>query len=193
MDYWIGIDMERQQRRLSYTGSGAIVATQSIAYTLYRDPSGMAEEAPEDFWCCRSHHPCGFWKLTAADKLCAIGFSAQQHLLIATTSDFNPLTRVITWADTRANAAATALRNADQGHNIFMRTGTPIQPMLPLSKLHWLKHDQPDLFQAADHLWTSRLMSFIACLVSTSSICRLLAQPASSFRKATVGSRYLDC
>ena len=153
MDYWIGIDMgTTATKAVLYTGSGAIVATQSIAYTLYRDPSGMAEEAPEDiFDAVVATIRAVSEKLTAADKLCAIGFSAQQHSLIATTSDFNPLTRVITWADTRANAAATALRNADQGHNIFMRTGTPIQPMSPLSKLHWLKHDQPDLFQAADH------------------------------------------
>ena len=49
MDYWIGIDMgTTATKAVLYTGSGTIVATQSIAYTLYRDPSGMAEEAPEE-------------------------------------------------------------------------------------------------------------------------------------------------
>ena len=96
MDYWIGIDMgTTATKAVLYTGSGTIVATQSIAYTLYRDPSGMAEEAPEDiFDAVVATIRAVSEKLTAADKLCAIGFSAQQHSLIATTSDFNPLTRV---------------------------------------------------------------------------------------------------
>lgn len=153
MDYWIGIDMgTTATKAVLYTDSRTIVASHSIAYELYREPSGMAEEAPEDiFDAVVGTIRALSEKMTAADNLCAIGFSAQQHSLIATSSDFKPLTRVMTWADTRANAAATALRNSDQGHDIFMRTGTPIQPMSPLSKLRWLKDDQPDLFQAAHH------------------------------------------
>ena len=150
MDYWIGIDMgTTATKAVLYTGSGTIVAAKSIAYTLYRDSAGMAEEAPEDiFDAVIGTIRAVSEYLTAADKLCAVGFSAQQHSLIAASADFTPLTRMLTWADTRANAAATALRNSEQGHDIFMRTGTPIQPMSPLSKLCWLKQDDPGLFQA---------------------------------------------
>lgn len=76
MDYWIGIDMgTTATKAVLYTGSGTIVATQSIAYTLYRDPSGMAEEAPEDiFDAVVATIRAVSEKLTAADKLCALGF-----------------------------------------------------------------------------------------------------------------------
>ena len=40
MDYWIGIDMgTTATKAVLYTESGTIVETQSIIYTLYRDPS----------------------------------------------------------------------------------------------------------------------------------------------------------
>ena len=32
------------------------------------------------------------------------------------------------------------------GHEIYLRTGTPIHPMSPLSKLVWLQNEQAELF-----------------------------------------------
>lgn len=35
------------------------------------------------------------------------------------------------------------------GHEIYRRTGTPIHPMSPLSKLLWMKEEEPDLYARA--------------------------------------------
>jgi gluconokinase len=151
MKYWIGVDIgTTSTKAVLFTADGSVVTSHHVAYELYRDPTGMAEEAPDAiFEAVLITIRALSEKLTADDTLCAIGFCAQQHSLIALSHDFKPMTRVITWADTRAKQYATALRNSEKGHAIFMKTGTPIQPMSPLSKLLWLKNEQPDIFKQA--------------------------------------------
>lgn len=150
MTYWIGVDIgTTATKAVLFTASGEVKTSHTIAYDLYRNPSGMAEEVPEDiFDAVIGTIRAVSDSLTVTDKLAGIGFSAQQHSLIGAAYDFRLLTRVITWADTRANEEATTLRNSALGHAIFMRTGTPIQPMSPLAKLLWLKNKHPERFQA---------------------------------------------
>ena len=62
------------------------------------------------------------------------------------------MTRVITWADNRAADAATALKQQPLGAKIFAATGTPIHPMSPLNKLHWLADAHPDLLAATQQV-----------------------------------------
>ena len=41
------------------------------------------------------------------------------------------------------------IKNEWNGHHIYLRTGTPIHPMSPLSKLTWLRYDHKELFDRA--------------------------------------------
>jgi gluconokinase len=85
----------------------------------------------------------------AADGVIAVAFSAAMHSLIAVDADGAPLTRSITWADSRATGWAEHIRDALGGEAIYRRTGTPIHPMSPLAKLLWLRKEQPELFARA--------------------------------------------
>lgn len=149
MNYWIGLDIgTTSTKAVLMTAARTVVATQTVAYQLYRDHAGMAEESPEViFEAVIATIGRVAQHLSDQDCLCGIGFSAQQHSLILATQDNIPLTRVITWADTRATDAAESIRQSSHGHDWFMRTGTPIQPMAPLAKLLWLQTERPELFQ----------------------------------------------
>jgi gluconokinase len=59
------------------------------------------------------------------------------------------LTRVITWADTRAADEAERLRA--EHPELHDRTGTPLHPMAPLPKLVWLRAHEPETFAAVRH------------------------------------------
>ncbi|MFP3489135.1 FGGY family carbohydrate kinase, partial [Staphylococcus sp. SIMBA_130] len=50
--------------------------------------------------------------------------------------------------DNRSAQWAEKIKNDMDGHEIYRRTGTPIHPMSPLSKLVWLKNDEKELFQS---------------------------------------------
>jgi gluconokinase len=80
-------------------------------------------------------------------SLMGLSFSAAMHSLIAVDAEGQPLTRSITWADNRSAKWAEKIKREHHGHEIYLRTGTPIHPMSPFVKLVWLRNEQPELFE----------------------------------------------
>src|SRR5699024_2378522 len=75
-----------------------------------------------------------------------ISFSSAMHSLIAMDKNNQPLTECITWADNRASDYAEKINKEHNGLEIYKRTSTPIHPMSPLSKIFWLKHENPEIY-----------------------------------------------
>lgn len=86
----------------------------------------------------------------AKDELSFISFSSAMHSLIAMDKDCKPLTNSITWADNRSVAYAEQLKASDQGTQLYHRTGTPIHPMSPITKVMWLRKEHPEIFNKTD-------------------------------------------
>ena len=76
-----------------------------------------------------------------------VSFSSAMHSVIAVDQEGHPLTQCITWADSRSKKWSDYINNEWNGKEIYQRTGTPIHPMSPLSKITWLVNDYPDLFK----------------------------------------------
>lgn len=153
MEYLIGVDLgTTATKAVLFEKNGKIVASSSQAYPLYRDASGMAEEALEDIFeaVLVTIREVSF-NLAEEDELLAVSFSTQMHSLIAFDENWQPLTRVITWADTRAVKYTEQIKNSAEGFEIYKRTGTPLHPMAPLSKLIWLREEKNDIYQRAAH------------------------------------------
>ncbi|MGZ4107693.1 MAG: gluconokinase [Tumebacillaceae bacterium] len=79
----------------------------------------------------------------------AIGMSTAMHSLIVMDAQNEPLTNSIIWADNRSVKQANRIKNELGGDAIYRRTGTPIHPMSPLSKLLWMREEQPETFAKA--------------------------------------------
>ncbi|MDR2660786.1 MAG: gluconokinase, partial [Lactobacillaceae bacterium] len=155
MEYFIGVDLgTTSTKAVLFDKKGTVIATANHGYELYRDAIGMAEEDLDEIFDAFSEsireitHKINF---EDGDQLSAISFSSAMHSLIAFDDNWNPLTRVITWADTRAVDFTEQLKENGLGQQIYEKTGTPIHPMAPLSKLLWLKDNQPEVFQKAKH------------------------------------------
>jgi gluconokinase len=83
----------------------------------------------------------------AADvEVAGVSFSTAMHTLMGLDGDGQPLTPIVTWADTRATEQAERLRASPEGIELQRRTGTPVHPMAPLAKLLWLRDAEPALF-----------------------------------------------
>jgi len=76
----------------------------------------------------------------------AIGFSSAMHGVLCVDEAGEPLSRVITWMDRRAHAIADGWRADGNGSALYARTGAPMHPMLPVTKLRWLSENDPELF-----------------------------------------------
>ncbi len=72
------------------------------------------------------------------DELITLGFSAAMHSLICVNEEGSPISPALIWADGRSYAQAEAVKKTI-GSSIYAKTGTPIHPMTPFSKLLWMK------------------------------------------------------
>lgn len=147
MDYYLGVDIgTTSTKAVLYDEDGRLIDSFSQGYPLYRDPSGMAEQDPEILMNAVFSvikQGAAAVKLSGGQVL-AVSFSSANQSLIALDRDFQPLSRAITWADTRARVVADELKKTPAGRELYRRTGTPIHPMSPLTKLLWLRQAKPD-------------------------------------------------
>lgn len=72
------------------------------------------------------------------EKLIAVGLATAMHSLICVDEKKQALSNAIIWSDSRSSQQAAEL-NADEGKELYFKTGTPIHPMSPLLKLIWMK------------------------------------------------------
>lgn len=152
-EYFLGIDIGTSSvRAVLFDRMGTPINFSSSEYPLITSIDGKAELDPELI----------FYKLLGTLKSCinfpgfnhtdlyGIGLSCQMHSLMAVDCKGNPLTNLITWVDTRAKDEAKVIETRFDVKEMYEKTGCRVQhPMYPLSKLLWLKHNNPEIFNKA--------------------------------------------
>lgn len=151
-NYLLGVDIgTTSTKAVLFNRSGKIQSQHAVEYPLYTPVPGAAEQDVEEILqAVKTSIREAIEKSTIKkEELLFVSFSAAMHSLIAVDSDGKALTNSITWADQRSEPWAKKLK-AENGHQIYLRTGTPIHPMSPLAKIIWLKNEQPKLFKKTD-------------------------------------------
>ncbi|UXV42028.1 gluconokinase [Staphylococcus simulans] len=152
MQYMIGVDIgTTSTKAVLYDENGQYLLKHNIGYDMQTPDVDTSEENPDEIF------DAVLMTIKAViregkvgpDDVKLIAFSAQMHSLIAMGNEQKPLTQSITWADNRASRHAEEIRQQHHGHEIYKRTGTPIHPMSPLSKIYWLKDEHPEIYQQA--------------------------------------------
>ncbi|MFD1670778.1 gluconokinase [Agrilactobacillus yilanensis] len=150
--YMIGTDIGTTSTKcVLYDLKGHVIAHADKGYPLYQDVPDMAEEDPEDIFNAVIDVLGQVIRKVKVkpEEIKGVSFSSAMHSLILMDENDEPLTRAITWADNRAAKYSEELKANGLGAEIYAKTGTPIHPMAPLSKMLWLKNEQPDLFKKA--------------------------------------------
>ncbi|WP_290589856.1 FGGY family carbohydrate kinase [Alicyclobacillus sp.] len=146
----MGVDIgTTSTKAIVYDAEGRVLAKASAGYPLYTDAPAAAEQDADEVL-------AGVMQAIAeaaqtsgqADAIRWLSVSAAMHSVLPVDERGRPLTRALTWADSRGQRQAEAIR-ADAGHGLYLRTGTPIHPMSPLVKLCWLREAEPDVFRRA--------------------------------------------
>ncbi|WP_239751410.1 gluconokinase [Mammaliicoccus sp. H-M34] len=149
MKYMIGIDIgTTSTKAVIYDEEGNFLNKHSIEYPMSTKEIGVAEENPEEIFDAVIFTVKKVIRDTGAEpkNIKLLSFSSAMHSLIAMDKDNKPLTECITWADNRASKYANMINEKHDGLEIYKRTGTPIHPMSPLSKIFWLKHEHADIY-----------------------------------------------
>jgi gluconokinase len=149
MKYMIGVDIgTTSTKSVLYDEQGNFILKHNIGYPLNTPNVDVSEENPDELFDAVLMtikyviRESGINK----DDIKLVSFSAQMHSLIAMDSNHERLTENLTWADNRASKYAEQINNQHNGVEIYQRTGTPIHPMSPLSKIFWMKHEQQQTY-----------------------------------------------
>ncbi|EOH94949.1 gluconate kinase [Enterococcus haemoperoxidus ATCC BAA-382] len=147
----IGVDIgTTQTKAVAFREDGVVQASAYIRYPLIQEVEGMAEQDVDQIF--QAVVTCIEQVVTKVRPLdiSVISFSTAMHGLIVMDKNNQPVTRVITWADNRAEKYAEELRDTALGKTIYQNTGLPMHPMTPFHKIRWLKEEFPDIYEQAD-------------------------------------------
>ncbi|MFJ7668937.1 gluconokinase [Lysinibacillus sp. NPDC097195] len=144
--YMLGVDIgTTTTKAVLFSEHGEVIHQDSIGYPLYTPDISTAEQNPEEIFQAVLQVITNIMKHHAEKPLLFVSFSSAMHSIIAVDENDIPLTPVITWADNRSEAWALKIKNEWNGLEVYKRTGTPIHPMSPLSKITWLVNDHPEI------------------------------------------------
>ncbi len=147
--YYLGVDIGTTSTKAVLFGEhGKVVGMHHVEYPLYSPTPSIAEQDPDEIFQAVKITIKEAVKKSGINpvSLKLVSFSSAMHSIIAIDKMGQPLTRCITWADSRATEWAKKIKDEWNGLEIYKRTGTPIHPMAPLAKIAWLRTDYPDIF-----------------------------------------------
>ena len=120
--------------------------TSQQTYPLITSGDGAAEIDPAELLqavrCCLAETMASVRGRTIA----GIGTSCFWHSFVGTDAGGKPVTRVVTWADSRCRADAAELRAAFSERQVHARTGCMLRASFWPAKLLWLRRTQPRVF-----------------------------------------------
>ena len=151
MHHIIGVDIGTTHvKAVVATTAGQVLHETKEGYPTSNPLPGHQEQNAEDiFQAVLKVLKQALRTIDNTESISCISFSAAMHSLMVVDKEGNPLTPLLTWADTRSNKYAQAIRNTKQGDIIYRDTGTPIHPMSPLCKIAWIREEMPGVFTAA--------------------------------------------
>jgi gluconokinase len=195
----VGVDVgTTATKAVAFDAQGRERGAAEVRYPLLEPAPGRAEQEPGvvvDGALEAIRRAVGHARADGAE-IAGLSLSAAMHALIALDAKDHPLTRLITWADTRAKPQAERLRA--EHPELHDRTGTPIHSMAPLPKLAWFAENDPDTFAAArrwvgvKELIVARLTGTYALDHSTASGTGLLNLEALDWDPAALAAAGID-
>ncbi|WP_307587815.1 gluconokinase [Paenibacillus wynnii] len=145
-DYMLGIDIgTTSTKAVLFSEKGKVIQIENIGYPLHTPDISTAEQDPEEIYQAVLQAITNITKHHPDKKPSFVSFSSAMHSVIVMDEHDQPLTACITWADNRSEAWAHKIKDEFNGHEIYRRTGTPIHPMSPLSKIAWIVNEYPEI------------------------------------------------
>lgn len=147
---WIGIDIGTTGiRAVAYQPNGKSLCAATEEYPLHTPYTDWAEQDSADI--IRAMEKV--LKEVAASleqnglKPSGLAISSVFHSFMSYDSQMRPLTRLMTWADNRSQEIVRDMKRTIPNYmEIYRRTGCPLHPMYPMTKIAWLRKERPDIF-----------------------------------------------
>jgi gluconokinase len=130
--------------------------------------------------------------------IAAVGVAAFWHSMIGIDRDGEPLTGVLTWADTRAAGTVRRLRQSLDEREHHQSTGTRLHSSYPFAKLVWLREADREVWERAAR-WASfpeflqfRFLGQWRCSISMASATGLMDREGCTWNAESVARAGID-
>lgn len=154
MKYLLGIDLGTTAIKVAiFDENGKKVGDSTQEYTLITPTPLIVEQRPEVYWdAFKAGLAESLTRSGIAPKdIAALSVSAQGETLLPVDAQGTPLRNAIVWMDNRAQEEAELLREQFPDKLLHRITGqVSMVATWPAAKLLWLKHHEPQIFDAAD-------------------------------------------
>ncbi|ALS02481.1 gluconate kinase [Enterococcus silesiacus] len=147
----IGVDIgTTQTKAVAFREDGTVQASAYVRYPLIQETEGMAEQDVNQIF--QAVVTCIKQVVAKVQPfgISVVSFSTAMHGLIIMDKNHQALTRVITWADNRAEKYAEELKDTVLGKTLYQNTGLPMHPMTPFHKIRWLKEEFSEIYEQAE-------------------------------------------
>ena len=128
---------------------GTVLAARTSEHVAFASPkTGWAEQDPRDWWraCGDAVRRLLDETKTAASEISCVGFSGQMHGAVLLDDAGEVLRPALIWCDQRSAAEAQELTRTIGEETIIARTCNPALPNFTLTKLLWIRKNEPELF-----------------------------------------------
>ena len=128
---------------------GNVVAARTSEHHPFASPqTGWAEQDPHDWWraTCDAIRQVMTASATSAPEIAAVGFSGQMHGAVLLDADGNVLRPALIWCDQRTAEEAAELTAQIGESQIIAWTCNPALTNFTLTKLLWVRNNEPHLF-----------------------------------------------
>ncbi|QOG04802.1 gluconokinase [Flavobacterium sp. MDT1-60] len=142
--FYIGIDIgTTATKAICFDIHGNVIKQVSNAYPMYHPKPDWSVQNPQEI--LQTVLDC-IAEITKGIQPQFISFSSAMQSIIAIDETGNPLTDAVLWADNRANTIAEKIKNSEKGKHFYQKTGIPIHPFSPMTKIAWFKEFDSDIF-----------------------------------------------
>lgn len=134
------------------SNSGEVIAAFLSTYSTDFGPGGKAEQDPEAWWtaACEATRALLDRTSTPPSQVDVVAFSGQMMGAVLLDGDGRPVRPAIIWADTRSVAETAVLIGRVGMERGYAITGHRLNPTYSLSKVMWVRDQEPDAFARAE-------------------------------------------
>lgn len=130
---------------------GTCLGEETSPYSILSPYASWAEQDPEAVFAgvIEAVRRAVLTSHVSPEEIWALSFSGTLHSLLAVDEEGIPLTQAFIWADTRSKEWSLRIREEHDAHQIYRRTGCPVHPIYPASKILWIHENLPSAYRKA--------------------------------------------
>lgn len=148
-ELYIGTDIgTTSTKSVAFNRQGKAIYEAAKEYDLHTPNEFVAEQDPDEVFEAVVETLQHILKQVDHPKqIKFVSFSSAMHSIIGLNKELKRITQSITWADTRSNEVVERLIGEGKADAIYQKTGVPIHPMTPFSKIIWLRERDAEQFE----------------------------------------------